>query len=616
MRRHRMLGIGNPQMVMELQSIWDSLGRAVEENGDARFRLLQCDQLLVGGVRFRGVDGDVEIVNPGQTAGGSSHNRLHVMTSALDHSGGIDDTQHGSRGAGLHSDSISVALGDEINRPSDNLCLDPSFESTDSTLPLWTMTASGEGVVPTQSSARSQHGKYSCKLSVPSLGAGTDYSQVESSFIPVDYWDVAPYSNIAYQGGFFASSLNGNEQVSGWMDWYDSAQAFLSSSTIVGDMVVTAAWKATGLVVVTPPATARWAKIRVRQVETGATTGDVYVDNVHVQRLMPNRVEARKNSAGDTYNRRRVNFIEGANVTLTLADDASDEEIDLTIAAAGGANHNLLDGSVHPDSTAGTVVRGDVITGQGATPKWTRLAKGTANQVLSMDGTATDVLWATPSTGGTGRLLGVSVLTSGTSFTTSSSTNSILVELLGGGGGGGGTTGGTGYSGAGGGGGASGYARKLFAVSPSTSYTYAIGAAGTGGANTGGTGGTGGNSTFAVGAVTVTANGGSGGVGMTGAGTALFVLGGAGGLVSTNGDLNCVGQPGGKGERVSVTVFASGEGAPSLFGGGGIGLIAAANGNAGGVYGSGGGGATSSGVNTSRTGGAGAQGVIVVWEFS
>jgi hypothetical protein len=41
-------------------------------------------------------------------------------------------------------------------------------------------------------------------------------------------------------------------------------------------------------------------------------------------------------------------------------------------------------------------VRGDIITGQGASPTWTRLAKGTANQVLSMDGTATDVAWVTP----------------------------------------------------------------------------------------------------------------------------------------------------------------------------------------------------------------------------
>lgn len=53
---------------------------------------------------------------------------------------------------------------------------------------------------------------------------------------------------------------------------------------------------------------------------------------------------------------------------------------------------NLLS-AFHGDTTAGTVVRGDLITGQGGTPKWQRLAKGTAGQVLKMDGTATDVVW-------------------------------------------------------------------------------------------------------------------------------------------------------------------------------------------------------------------------------
>jgi hypothetical protein len=57
---------------------------------------------------------------------------------------------------------------------------------------------------------------------------------------------------------------------------------------------------------------------------------------------------------------------------------------------------NLLS-AFHGDTTAGTVARGDVITGQGGTPKWTRLAKGTAGQVLRMDGTATDVEWGTVS---------------------------------------------------------------------------------------------------------------------------------------------------------------------------------------------------------------------------
>lgn len=66
--------------------------------------------------------------------------------------------------------------------------------------------------------------------------------------------------------------------------------------------------------------------------------------------------------------------------------------------------HALLS-ATHSDTTAGSVARGDVITGQGASATWKRLAKGTANQVLAMDGTATDVVWATVSAGGGGDAL-------------------------------------------------------------------------------------------------------------------------------------------------------------------------------------------------------------------
>ena len=39
--------------------------------------------------------------------------------------------------------------------------------------------------------------------------------------------------------------------------------------------------------------------------------------------------------------RRRINLIEGANVTLTVTDDAGNEEVDVTIAAAGGGGSGL-----------------------------------------------------------------------------------------------------------------------------------------------------------------------------------------------------------------------------------------------------------------------------------
>jgi len=106
------------------------------------------------------------------------------------------------------------------------------------------------------------------------------------------------------------------------------------------------------------------------------------------------RLAVSKNSGVTVGTRRRINFIEGTNITLTIADDAGNEEIDVTITASGGVStHNLLDSTVHTDTTTGTVARGDLITGQTATPKWTRLAKGTASQFLQSDGT--DLAWIT-----------------------------------------------------------------------------------------------------------------------------------------------------------------------------------------------------------------------------
>ena len=59
----------------------------------------------------------------------------------------------------------------------------------------------------------------------------------------------------------------------------------------------------------------------------------------------------------------------------------------------GAAAHSILDGDIHTDSLAGTVVRGDLIVGN-STPAHSRLGIGAANQVLTSDGT--DVSWAAP----------------------------------------------------------------------------------------------------------------------------------------------------------------------------------------------------------------------------
>jgi hypothetical protein len=54
-----------------------------------------------------------------------------------------------------------------------------------------------------------------------------------------------------------------------------------------------------------------------------------------------------------------------------------------TGATAGGGTNPLLDGSTHTDTTNSTPVRGDLVVAN-STPAWTRKAKGTINQVLTM----------------------------------------------------------------------------------------------------------------------------------------------------------------------------------------------------------------------------------------
>jgi hypothetical protein len=64
----------------------------------------------------------------------------------------------------------------------------------------------------------------------------------------------------------------------------------------------------------------------------------------------------------------------------------------------------------------------------------------------------------------------------------------------------------------------------------------------------------------------------------------------------------------------ATTTFVSGNGAPSYWGGGPIGVIVSSAGNAGTANGSGGSGAGAN-ATTSRAGGNGASGIVVVVEY-
>jgi hypothetical protein len=60
--------------------------------------------------------------------------------------------------------------------------------------------------------------------------------------------------------------------------------------------------------------------------------------------------------------------------------------------AAGGSAHNLLS-ATHTDTSAASVVRGDIIVGN-STPAWARVAKGSNDTILRSDGT--DPSWTDP----------------------------------------------------------------------------------------------------------------------------------------------------------------------------------------------------------------------------
>lgn len=199
------------------------------------------------------------------------------------------------------------------------------------------------------------------------------------------------------------------------------------------------------------------------------------------------------------------------------------------------------------------------------------------------------------------------------SYTPTAGTTAIQVELIGAGGGGGGTSAPATNGSAGGGGGSGGYVKFMIA-NPVGPYTVAVGLGGAGGA--GAIGSPGGVTTFTNG-VTYTAGGGSGGA----KGNASYAVGGGAGGVNAGGALISInGNPGGVGVGTGATGAASGPGGSSVIGGGGVSIALT---NTGGPVtgtagftnsGAGGSGGVTVG-NAAATGGAGANGVIIITEY-
>ena len=264
-----------------------------------------------------------------------------------------------------------------------------------------------------------------------------------------------------------------------------------------------------------------------------------------------------------------------------------------TGAATAAAARTALDTLEDVFTTRGDLLRA------GASGAEERVALGAAGTVVRSDGT--DAVW------GSSGLASVQVFTSNGTWTKPTDVTNVLVTLVGGGGGGGGVSA-EASDRAAGGGGAGGAALEFIDVTGTASETATVGAAGAAGAIAG-NGGTGG--TTSLGSL-CSATGGAGG---TAAGSGI--TGGGAGGAGSGGDANLVGAAGSPGTiSLATTNCAGGGGGSSYLGGGGSGAIHNANGNAGNNYGGGGQGAGGlSGDATGRTGGAGAPGLIIVWEY-
>ena len=192
------------------------------------------------------------------------------------------------------------------------------------------------------------------------------------------------------------------------------------------------------------------------------------------------------------------------------------------------------------------------------------------------------------------------IVTSGTSFTTPSNittSTQFNITLIGGGGGGAGIS--TATQSASGGGSAGTAIVFVSGLSPSTTYTCAIGVGGAGGASAS-NGTNGGNTTLTIGTTTYTANGGGGGI--TGAGA----NGGAGGT-TVNATIAIDGQSGDNSPTLASAAAISGAGGSTKYGLGGSCVQNNQNGKNATGYGAGG----SGGKGTSSTGGNGSNGIII-----
>lgn len=259
-------------------------------------------------------------------------------------------------------------------------------------------------------------------------------------------------------------------------------------------------------------------------------------------------------------------------------------------------------------STAiGGYPKGAVLMKSGANGYWQSIIENNTN---NPDAVSTG--WIDYSSG---RMLNVITMTSSGTYTPTPGTNSIVVEVQGGGGGGGGA-GATSSNkvSLGGGGGAGGYAKSRI-TSGFSSVSVIVGAGGAGGNIAPTTGIGGGASSFGS---FLSCDGGGGGLGQIQINPGYTATGGRGGASSGGNILNISGGQGTHGISISLSNNIGGNGGSTQFGSGGFGT---ANNNTPGSSGTGYGAGGGAGVSqdsplAGRAGGDGANGVVIIWEYS